>query len=148
MAFLAHGRINGCCCCLSLRTGTYILAALIALSLLEELVYFNPIRMLIAFMSLSFFYMMVTDDTERNRQYFFFCFCLWLLFHVVYYTIYGVREINDSIMILEGYERLQDEDDDEEEEQDGQEEILEIEDIETELSEEEYDSSSEDENEE
>jgi hypothetical protein len=39
-------------------------------------------------------------------------------------------------------------DDDEEEEQDGQEEILEIEDIGSELSEEEYDSSSEDENEE
>ena len=100
MGFLKNGRIQGCCCCVDLKMGTYLMGALVVLSLLEELDYFNPIRLLVTVMTISFFFMMVSDDSERNRQYFFFLFCLWIVFRLIYYSIYGIQVIDNSIIVV------------------------------------------------
>ena len=94
MGFLRNRKIKGCCCCVSLRTGTFVMGILVALSLLEELEYLNPIRLFLTVMTFTFFIMMLQDDSFRNRQYFFNLFCLWILFRLVYYSIYGVHAID------------------------------------------------------
>ena len=87
---------------------------LVFLSFLEEFDYYLPIRLLLTFMTFSFFCIMKQDDNYRTRQYFFLWFCLWIVFRLIYYSIFGVHEIDDSIIIAQNCDRLKEQDDDEE----------------------------------
>ena len=65
--FMGEDKLQSCCCCIGVKRGTYAMGALVVLSLLEELDYLNPMRLMITVTTISFFWMMVNYDCERNR---------------------------------------------------------------------------------
>ena len=93
--------VKKCCCCVDLGTGVKILGFIVLLSLFEEYEYINPLRISITVITLTFFYKLLKEDCERNRQYFTLIFTLWVVFKLAYYTIYWAHTINEIGLVAE-----------------------------------------------
>ena len=67
---------KSCCCCLSVKTGAYIIGAMLVLDLLGQLENFNFLQCIIKLATVAVFGNMILSDSESSRKWFFFA---WII---------------------------------------------------------------------
>ena len=92
-------KVQRCCCCISIDMGVMLLGTLVCFSLLNELTYFNPIRMVFTVACMCLFFNMVFRDTAKHREYFFYSYIAYQISSILfaYYQFYEVLEDKDVV---------------------------------------------------
>ena len=82
-------KVQKCCCCVNLEIGVFILGCLVWFSLLGEITWFNPIRATITLCTGILFCLVVFDDSEKHRKYFFYSYIV----HTISDVVFGIHQI-------------------------------------------------------
>ena len=74
--------LNRCCCCLSVKTGTYIIGCLHILSSPVDIFMLEPEYIALHFFIVGSFLTMVYRDSAVNRMYYFAAYCCFCVLNV------------------------------------------------------------------
>ena len=74
---------KSCCCCLSVKTGAFIIGSMMIIDLLGQLENFNALQCIIKLGAVAIFANMILNDSEDSRKWFFFAWVLSPFFQLM-----------------------------------------------------------------
>ena len=67
-------KVENCCLCIPVQVGAYILGIMELMGLIGEIQHFNPITAVVHGAVALTFLLMILDDTEEKRMWFFYAY--------------------------------------------------------------------------
>ena len=89
-------RVTKCCCCIQIKTGTYIIGSLHVLGLVAGIFRLQLLTITLEIFTGCTFLYMVYRDSERNRLLYFTAYCCYAVILAVIRTIFVLWQSDES----------------------------------------------------
>ena len=99
-------KLTKCCCCIPVKTGTYIIGYLHIVTFIAGVVLINPFQISLDFLCWLIFLVMVIRDSQQKRLFYFAAYCVYVALLSMSRLFFIVWDYNERPLVVEKCQQI------------------------------------------